>query len=271
MNKSCSIGIFDSGLGGLTVLREIMRSLPQEHITYFGDTARVPYGNKSQETILRYSSENTSFLVSHQIKMLVIACNTSSAYAIENLRQQFSIPIIDVIDPTVQMAAQKTKTQRIAVLGTKGTVKSGVYERKIQELLPAAEVISIACPLFVPLVEENFLSHPATALIIREYLQPVIDANVDVLILGCTHYPLLIAEIQKAVGDKVHILDSASTTAKRVSEELNKYQIKSDLNQEGRRNYFVSDDPEKFQRLGESFLGIPIRRVVLLESDISLA
>ncbi len=245
------------------MMRQAIQALPHEHFIYFGDTARVPYGDKSHDTIVRYSIENTSFLLSHKIKLLVVACNTASAYAIEHLRQKFSIPIIDVIEPAVEQAVQQTKEQKIAVLGTKATISSGIYQKRIAEKLPKAEVLSLACPLLVPLVEENFLTHPATRMILREYLLPVKEHRIDTLILGCTHYPLLSDLIDEELGGSVTILNSAQACTKEVVERLEREHLKTDLFLKGKREYYVSDDPEKFRGVGESFLGISIDRVEL--------
>ncbi|MFQ5728778.1 MAG: glutamate racemase [Waddliaceae bacterium] len=255
-----AIGIFDSGLGGLTVMKQAIKVLPNENFIYFGDTARVPYGDKSPETIIRYSFENAAFLLSHNIKLLLVACNTASAYAIKDLQQQFSLPIVDVIEPAVQQAVQITDNRRIAILGTRATINSGIYQKRIQEKLPFAEVFSIACPLLVPLVEENFHSHPATRMIIQEYLTPLKKQGVDTVILGCTHYPLLLELIREKLRD-VTLLDSASACANAVVEQLEKEKLTTNLITEGKRKYYVSDSPERFRQVGENFLGIPIEKV----------
>lgn len=262
MKKTQPIGIFDSGLGGLTVMRELIQTLPNEDFIYFGDTARVPYGSKSSDTIVRYAMENASFLLSKDVKMLVVACNTASAYAIDALRQEFAVCIEGVIKPAVQ-AISLTKCQRIAVLGTTATILSGVYQRKIQEYLPNAQVIPIACPLFVPLIEENFLEHPATRLIIKEYLKPIKEKEVDTVVLGCTHYPLLSDLIREEIGEKVVILDSATSCAQRVIDQLEVGQLRNKHLQKGEKKYYVSDDPKRFRTLGEDYLGIPIEQVKL--------
>lgn len=259
------IGMFDSGLGGLTVLREIERAVPNEKIIYFGDTARVPYGGKSPQTLIRYSIENSLFLMEKQIKMLVIACNTASSHAVDKLQQIFNIPVIGVIEPGAERAAQVTKNGRIAVLGTKATVNSGSYQKAIKKRLPHAEVFPIACPLLVPLVEENlvegkWIDHPATELILKEYLKGVEGKNVDTLLLGCTHYPVLRDKIQQ-MCPYVTIVDTALTCAEYVSETL----IRLDLHKQDQKpfpaQFFVSDDPEKFKLLGQDFLGRAIPHV----------
>lgn len=261
MLNECPLGIFDSGVGGLTILRKVIDELPQENIVYLADTARIPYGDKSPQCIIRYSLENAAFLVSHSVKMLIVACHTSSAYSVSHLKEQHSISVIDVIDPAVDMAIQTTRNRKIAVLGTRATINSGIYRGKIIQKLPDAEVFSVACPLFVPLVEEDFLCHPATELIVREYMKVLTANHVDTVILGCTHYPLLLPLIQKELGKDVQVIDSALVCAKRVAQELDKQKITRSLLQKGKRKYYASDDTEKFRRLGESFLGIPIETV----------
>lgn len=255
------LGIFDSGIGGLTVLKKVLEELPYEDTIYLGDTARVPYGDKSPQAIVRFSLQNASFLVSHAVKLLVVACNTASAYAVEDLRERFSVPVIDVIEPAIKCAVEMTETKKIAVLGTRATINSGIYCDKIKKQLPDAEVISLACPLFVPLVEEEFLSHPATALIVHEYLEPIMRRGIDTVILGCTHYPMLLPLIEHELGGEVNIIDSASVCAKSIVEELEKKKLKRNLLQKGKRKYYASDDIEKFRRLGKNFLGIPIECV----------
>ncbi len=269
MIKNSPLGVFDSGIGGLTVLRKIHDALPLEDTIYLGDTARLPYGDKSPKAIIRYSLQNAAFLHTHQIKLLVVACNTASAYAVEHLRSKFQIPIVDVIEPAASLAASTTKTKKIAVLGTRATINSGVYAAKIKRLVPEAEVISVACPLFVPLVEEDFIYHPATELIIRDYMLPIEKGGFDTVILGCTHYPMLMPVIQKVLGDSVVIIDSATICAKAVERELEAMDLKRNLLQKGKRKYYASDDTDKFRRLGENFLGIPIGGVepYVIDSD----
>lgn len=259
-----AIGVFDTGVGGLTVMQQLLKELPQEQFIYFGDTARVPYGGKSPETIIRYSIENTIFLMQQSIKMLVIACNTVSAHALNKLQQIFNIPVVDVIEPGAHKAVKVTRNGRIAVLGTRATILSGAYQRAILEKNNRAEIIPIACPLFVPLVEECFLSHQATRMIIKEYLAPLKQANVDTLLLGCTHYPLLRDLIAEEIGPGVTIVDSAHTCSERVAEQLKKHQIINQSRSSLGHKYFVSDDPEKFKSLGKHFLGIAIDHVELV-------
>lgn len=264
--SSQAIGIFDSGVGGLTVMQQLMHTLPDEHLIYFGDTARVPYGNKSSQTIIRYSIENTISLLEKNIKLLVVACNTASAFALPKLRQLFNIPIIGVIDAGAEKAVDITRNNRIAVLGTKGTIQSGAYQQAIHRLAPHAFVMPIACPLFVPLVEEQWLEHPAAKLIAQEYLHPLREQNIDTVLLGCTHYPLLSSLIQEQLGQEISIVDSASTCAHHTAHLLKERNLLSST-KEGEHQYFVSDDPEKFRSLAERLFGHASLQVNLLSQD----
>lgn len=266
MFTSNPIGIFDSGVGGLTVMQELIRQLPRERFIYFGDTARVPYGNKSRETVIRYAIESIIALLEKQIKLLVIACNTVSALALPKLRSIFKIPIIGVIEPGAQKAIAVTKNQRIAVIGTRGTIQSGAYQLAIRKQAPHAHVIPVACPLFVPLVEEKWFDHPATLLIAQEYIYPLSSQEIDTLLLGCTHYPLLRAAIQKVIGEQVTLVDSASTCADQAALLLEKEGLLSPL-LHGRHEYYTSDDPEKFATLGERLFGTPLEKVELLSAE----
>lgn len=259
------IGIFDSGVGGLTVLKKIFELLPGESTVYFGDTARLPYGEKSAQSIIRCSLQNACFLSQHQIKLLVIACHTAASYSTEAIKSQFSFPVIDVIDPGIRAAVFATKTRKIGVLGTRATVQSGVYPRRIRELLPDVEVISVPCPLFVPLVEEGFLSHPATRLIVEEYMRPVRDC--DTIVLGCTHYPHLQPVIQEIVGRNVTIIDSAEACAHVIASHCLTENVSNTDQHEMNRHFYVSDDPEKFRRQGERFLGRSLESVALFSAE----
>lgn len=258
------IGMFDSGIGGLTVMSQLVRVLPHEHLIYFGDTARLPYGAKSPETIIRYSIENGIFLVRQKIKLLVVACNTASAHALENLQQIFSVPVVGMIGPGAKNAVQASKSKRIAVLGTKGTIHSQSYQKAILQLEPKAQVFPVACPLFVPLVEEGHLDHQVTRLIVQEYLRPLRECRIDTLLLGCTHYPLLKDLIRSEVGEEITIIDSAISCAEAVAELLSERQLNAESKAKPVYRYYVSDDPKKFQSLGSSFLGMPIDDVTLI-------
>jgi glutamate racemase len=256
-----ALGIFDSGVGGLTVMQAIKRLLPHENLIYFGDTARVPYGNKSPETIIRYSLENAAFLSKQHIKLMVVACNTSNAFAMPMLKELYSIPIIGVIEPGAEKAVAVTRNQRIGVLGTKATIQSGAYQQAIKELLPEAEVMALACPLFVPLVEERYLDHPATKLIIQDYLAPLKNQGIDTLLLGCTHYPFLKHLIQEEMGPDVTLVDSAITCAEKIASTLKNQDLS--FQADVKHRYFVSDDPEKFRKQAEALFGYPLPPVLL--------
>lgn len=260
---TAAVGIFDSGVGGLTVMQKIAALLPHEDIVYFGDTARIPYGDKTPEAITRYSIENAIFLMEQRIKILVVACNTASAYALEKLKYIFRIPVIGVIEAGVDKAVLETQNRHIAILGTRGTIRSGVYQQEIKKRLPDAQIHAIHCPLFVPLVEEQWLSHEATRLIIEDYLRPLRNYSVDTVLLGCTHYPLLRELIQQELGGQIKIVDSATSCAERVKLQLDTLQLNSPLSNGSNHLFFVSEDPEKFQTLGESFLGKKIKDVKL--------
>lgn len=259
-----AIAVFDSGLGGLTVLKELRKFFPDEQFIYFGDTARVPYGGKSRETVIRYSHEIGRFLLSQNIKMLVVGCNTASAYAADSLAKEFQIPVFNVIDPMVEELAQ-CSSKHIAVLGTKATIRSEVYQNRLSAALPEVKVTAIPCPLFVPIVEEHFQDHPATRLVIEEYLSPLKKEGVDTVLLGCTHYPLLLKQIQEFLGDEVRIVDSATACAKQIKSRSNPCLFNKSISFNDKLKYFVSDDPEKFTRLGERFLGTRIGPVEHVE------
>jgi glutamate racemase len=250
-----AIGIFDSGVGGLTVLREIFRALPQEDTIYFGDTARVPYGTKSPETVARYANEITSFLVRRDIKLLVVACNTASAVALNGLKRQFPIPVVGVIEPGARRAVEVSRSGRIGVIGTAGTIKSSAYTRAIKRLNPEAEVLTRSCPLFVPLAEEGWTDNQVARLTAQSYLQELKEAGVDTLVLGCTHYPLLKQIIAETMGPGVTLVDSAEETARTVAEILMKKKLLRPATENGNHHYFVSDIPAGFIRVGNRFLG----------------
>lgn len=266
--SSYSIGMFDSGLGGLTVMRQLLKVLPREHFVYYGDTARLPYGEKSEETIIRYSLENANFLLSQSIKLLVIACSTASSMALKALEQHLDVPVIGMIGPGAESALNSTKSGHIAVLGTKGTIKSRAYKNAILERNPDVSVTSIACPLFVPFVEEHCLDHPAARLVVQEYLKALKGQNVDTILLGCTHYPMLKNMINEEMGEGVTVIDPGIACAAHVMNRLNDLQLHKTegqvVEQDKDHSFFVSDDPDKFQRLGEIFLGSNIRKVELL-------
>ncbi len=256
---SAPIGVFDSGVGGLTVAREIMRQMPNERIVYFGDTARVPYGSKSGETILKYSQQIVRFLLEQDVKAIAVACNTASAYALESLEKTTPVPIIGVIKPGAKTAAQATRNGKIGVIGTEGTISSGIYPSYIRELQPEAKVLGKACPLFVPLVEEGLWEDPVTDEIARRYLTELMDEGIDTLILGCTHYPLIRKTIGRIVGEEVTLVNPAYETAMELKELL----AENDLLAEGRPalgsgenqyRFYVSDMAQKFIRFANSII-----------------
>jgi len=251
-------------MGGLTVVRELMAQLPHESIIYFGDTARVPYGPKSPDTVLRYSREITSYLKGQGVKALVIACNTATAHALAALREEFDMPIVGVIEPGARAAAAATRTKRVGVIGTAGTIKSGAYEKEIKKLLPDAEVTAQACALFVPLVEEGWVDSEPTRAIARNYLAPLVAADIDTLVLGCTHYPLMKTVIGNVVGREVRLIDSAQETARQTAEVLRENGLENTSPNQARYRFIASDAPDTFLALGQRFLGSPIDRVETL-------
>ena len=263
MNKP--IGIFDSGVGGLTVYKAIRESFPEEDLVYFGDTARVPYGPKSENTVIEYSVQNSRFLLQAGIKILIVACNTSSAVALDHLKQLTEIPIIGVIQPGAELAAQQTVNQRIGVIGTEGTIRSGAYTRAITEILPGAQVFSQACPLFVPFVEEGWVSGSTAKEVVAEYLSFYQGLDIDTLVLGCTHYPLLKGLIGEMMGEKVTLVDSAEA----ITGYLGSLLPREYDGTAGTDRFFVSDNEAKFAQIAERILGRKpgqLRRVRLFES-----
>ncbi|HUX33364.1 MAG TPA: glutamate racemase [Gemmatimonadaceae bacterium] len=258
MTSNAPIGVFDSGIGGLTVVHELMRQLPHESIVYFGDTARVPYGNKGPDTVQRYSREIADFLESRGVKAIVVACNTATAHALPMLRAERAIPVIGVVEPGARAAVAATAAGAIGVIGTAGTVRSGAYERAIHALRPDARVTAQACPLFVPLVEEGWTDRDATGLIAREYLAPVVAAHVDTLVLGCTHYPLLKPLLHEVLGPDVRLIDSAEETAAETARVLAEQGIAAAPGATPAYHFVCSDDPSRFLALGQRFLGSAI-------------
>jgi glutamate racemase len=261
MTHTNSIGIFDSGFGGLTVMRAIRALLPYENITYFGDTARLPYGSKSRETILRYSLENISFLKEQKIKLLVIACHTACSCALDEIRQTLDIPVIAILEQGIEEILALNTKDKIAILGTKATISSGIYQREINSKLPHTQLFPISCPLFVPLVEEGFIEHRLTELAIQEYLHPIKQQHVNAVLLACTHFPLLYTMLQKELGDEVSLLDPAASCAQATLKALKEHQLLNPKKDSPSYRFFVSDDPEKFRLLGEAFLNYPIHLV----------
>ncbi len=261
MHKDAPIGVFDSGVGGLTVAREIMRQIPNEKIIYFGDTARVPYGSKSQKTVTRYSEQIVRFLRTFQVKTIVVACNTASAYALDTLEKDIDIPIVDVIKPGAKMATEVTRNGRIGVIATEATISSQMYTKYITNLNRSVTIYEKACPLFVPLVEEGLWEDPVTDEIVRRYLTELIDIDIDTLILGCTHYPLIRSTLRRIIGDKVTLVNPAYETAIELRQLLSEMNI---LNEEtpglgsNQYQFYVSDKAEKFVRFANSIINYGI-------------
>ncbi len=256
MNNS-PIGIFDSGIGGLTVVNQIRKSLPNEDIIYLGDTARLPYGTKSFDSIVQFSRENARFLIERGVKYIVIACYSSTSVALEILQKEFSVPIIGVIKPGAKKAMELTKNNKIGVIGTSLTIYSGAYEKAFQELNVSVEVLGRPCPLFVPLVEEGFIDHPATELIAREYLEPLKKDGIDTLLLGCTHFPLLLKIIKRVLGD-INYVDASRELSQDLANLLNKEAL---LNPSGKGNItvYLTDFSMNFKEIAERFLAEPLR------------
>jgi glutamate racemase len=255
------IGIFDSGIGGLTVVKELKKQLPNEQLIYFGDTARIPYGTKSKELIRQFAVEDAQFLMQFDIKLLIVACNTASSLAIGTLREHFSLPIVGVVKPGARAAAEKSKNKRIGVIGTPSTINSGAYAEEIRKQIKTNDIYSQACPMLVPLVEEGWLDGEITRLTLEKYLKNLINKDVDTLILGCTHYPLLKSSIEKVTQGRMALIDSGLETAKRVKEILLKENLANDGAKESDDLYFVSDNPQKFQKIGSMFLGEELANV----------
>lgn len=258
--KTAPIGVFDSGVGGLTVVREMTRQLPNENIVYFGDTARVPYGSKSQKTIIRFSEQIIRFLKKKQVKAIVIACNTASALALEAVRGEFDVPIMGVVIPGARAAVEATHNQKVGVVGTDATVQSGMYTKIIHGMNPDVTVIEKACPLFVPLVEEGFKEHHVTQEIIEHYLESMKNTDIDAMILGCTHYPLLRSKIRAYMGDKIQIVNPAYETAMDLKKLLEERDMVNDGTKEpySRYEFYVSDTAEKFRNFANTVMPFDI-------------
>jgi glutamate racemase len=254
------IGIFDSGVGGMTVAHAIETLLPEHRLVYFGDLARTPYGSKSPETIIRYSLENTEFLLSKGARIIVIACNSAASVATDILKSTFDVPIFEVITPAIARALQVTGTGRIGVIGTTATIRSSVYDKKLKELSPASSIFSMPCPLLVPLVEEGWLRKQETKMILRRYLHPLKLKNIDTLVLGCTHYPLLKNLIQPRIGKKIRLIDSSVAVAETVKNFLDNNQAVS-LHKKGKNLYYVSDMTSTAAAIAGKIFGRPIELI----------
>lgn len=265
MTPTAPIGIFDSGIGGLTVLKEIRRHLPGESLIYFGDEARFPYGIKSAETVTRFSREIAAYLAGQGIKALVVACNTAASVALGSLRDSLDMPVIGVLMPGAYAASRATRSGRVGIIGTEGTVSSGVYARLIGNIRPGTEVFARPCPLFVPLVEEGRTEGEITRLAASEYLSPLKAEGVDTLVLGCTHCPLLKGVIASVMGPEVALIDSAHETAHEVRRVLEKLNLNNQLGGTAYMRYLVTDAPARFKAIGERFLGCDIPAVEKVE------
>jgi len=270
IDASAPVGVFDSGVGGLTVVREIMRQIPNEKIIYFGDTARVPYGNKSRDIVTRFSRQIVHFLQTHHVKTIVVACNTASAYALEELEKEIDIPIIGVVKPGAKYASEVTRNGKIGVIATPATIGSHIYNQYIEEINPEVTIYGKACPLFVPLIEEGLWVDPVTDEIARRYLAELIDLDIDTLILGCTHYPLIRSTLGKIVGESVTLVNPAYETAielRTLLKEQGLLNEKPPMLGETQYQFYVSDMAEKFQIFANSIIkyGILSAKTVNIE------
>jgi glutamate racemase len=265
ITRSQPIGIFDSGLGGLTVAREIFRLLPNEDVIYFGDTGRYPYGPRSRDIVIEFSRQNTQFLLEQSVKMIVVACNTASALALPVIREEFDIDMLGVVRPGAVSAAKATKNGKIGVIGTTGTISSDIYAKEISDLDPKIKAFSLACPLFVHLVEEGYLDKPASKLIAEDYLAPFRTNGVDTLVLGCTHYPLLKGVIRDVLGDGLVLIDSAEETAQAVYQHLMTRDLLREKTTEVLHKFYVSDLPDRFHQVAKHFLGNRITNVIRVD------
>jgi glutamate racemase len=259
-----AIGVFDSGVGGLTVVHALLGALPREHLVYLGDTGRHPYGTKSAETVTRYSLENVDFLAAKGIKLLVVACNTASAVALETLAARHELPIVGVIAPGARAAVERTRSGRVGVIGTEATIASGAYTSALRALRPGLEVYTRACPLLVPLAEEGWVEGPIPRGVAETYLATMRKSGIDTLVLGCTHYPLLKAVIAEVMGDGVAVVDSAEETARAVAATLEQRDL-ARRRGTGSTSFFVTDVPDRFIRIGERFLGARLESAVRIE------
>jgi len=263
--SSAPVGIFDSGIGGLTVARAIRDVLPHESTIYLGDTARVPYGPKSPETVRRYSREILDWLLSQDVKAVVVACNTATAHALDDLRARSPVPVIGVIEPGARAAATVTTSGRVGVIGTAGTVASGAYVRALLHARDDLHIVAQACPLFVPLVEEGWFDHPATLLVAEEYLASVRAAGIDTLVLGCTHYPMLVPLLGRIMGPSVQLIDSARETARELARVLADAGLAAPSDATSAHRWIATDDAERFARVGAVFMGSPLASVEVVE------
>lgn len=259
------IGIFDSGIGGLTVVRAVEHRLPAERLVYFGDTARVPYGTKSERTIRQFALQDSLFLLDHTVKLLVVACNTASAIALDYLKNIFKIPVVSVIEPGIQAALQATKNGKIGVIGTTATITNGIYGRLLRSVNPALQVTEVACPLFVPFIEEGVVEGPLAELVVERYLRNLQTVGIDTLILGCTHYPLFRSAIAKFMGNSIILIDSAQATAEHIAHLFSSGIVEPNVEADNGRQFFVSDITPCFKKLAERFLGRNISEIIQVD------
>ena len=260
-NKNAPIGIFDSGVGGLTVAREVYRLLPNESVVYFGDVGRTPYGGRSKEIIQKFTEQDISFLIEHKVKFIICACNSASSVGLEVAKKKFDLPIIGVITPGAEAAVRQTKSGRIGVIGTAATISSNAYAHTIHQIDPEIKIFSLACPLFVPLADEGYTEKKATYLIAKDYLQTMIELEIDTLVMGCTHYPLLREVISETMGEGVTLIDSGVETARVAERILKENDLLTDSKTPGDHKYFVSDVPDKFSQVATRFLGREISNI----------
>ena len=267
IDRNAPVGVFDSGIGGLTVAREIMRNLPSEKIVYFGDTARVPYGSKSRETVIRYSRLIIHFLQEQKVKAIVVACNTASAFALDAVRDEFDLPIIGVIEPGAKVAAAQTRNKKVGVIGTVGTIGTGIPAEYLKSLDPEITVYGKACPLFVPLVEEGWLHDPVTDEVVARYLKELQEKDIDTLILGCTHYPLLRSRIMAYFGESEHIVNPAYETAMDLKQILEEQKIANTSGEPAAYDFYVSDAAEKFKKFANSILPYDVDKTQAIDIE----
>ncbi len=259
------IGVFDSGVGGLTVVSEIMRQLPGESIVYFGDVGRYPYGGRSKETIINFTRQDINFLMEHKVKFIIAACNSATAAALDTVRKEYDIGMLGVISPGANAAVASTHNKRVGIIGTVATIGSNSYAKEIQERAPDVKVFSLACPLFVPLAEEGYTDKEATRMIATDYLKTLIDVDIDTLVLGCTHYPLLKKVIGEVMGDKVKLIDSAESTAMELAAVLSMKNLLQPDKEEVMHKFYVSDVPDRFQKVVRQFMGRTINNVTRVD------
>ncbi|MDP6684811.1 MAG: glutamate racemase [Candidatus Marinimicrobia bacterium] len=267
MTSECPIGVFDSGLGGLTVVKALRKHFPNESIVYLGDTARVPYGNKSRSTVQKYSYEIADFLLEKNVKAIVVACNTATALALEELKKRFSVPVIGVIQPGVKAAEEKTKNKKIGIIGTIATIQSGAYEKQFNSINGEINVTSQACPLLVPLAEDGWMKEKIVNDILTHYLEPLIKENIDTLVLGCTHYPVFSTLIGNVLGQDVTLIDSPAEVASVLLELLKENNLFTIKNFPGKLDCYVTDKTRSYPEIAERFLGAPVPNLFFTDLD----